>query len=74
MPDDGLQADGVGIKEWRTLNGSTLLPEVVKGIVFVDGVKGETRRLKNLHPQHLTIPLPTPSRGEIHRCGSTVRA
>jgi putative transposase len=26
-------------KKWRTLNGSTLLPDVVKGIVFVDGVK-----------------------------------
>jgi transposase-like protein len=26
-------------KRWRTLNGSTLLPEVVKGTVFVDGVR-----------------------------------
>ena len=26
-------------KKWRTLNGSTLLPEVVKGVVFVDGVR-----------------------------------
>jgi putative transposase len=26
-------------KKWRTLNGSTLLPEVVKGAVFVDGVR-----------------------------------
>jgi putative transposase len=26
-------------KKWRTLNGSTLLPEVVKGTVFVDGVR-----------------------------------
>jgi putative transposase len=26
-------------KKWRTLNGSTLLSEVVKGVVFVDGVK-----------------------------------
>ena len=26
-------------KKWRALNGSTLLPEVVKGTVFVDGVK-----------------------------------
>ena len=26
-------------KKWRALNGSTLLPEVVKGVVFVDGVK-----------------------------------
>src|SRR5690348_10819883 len=25
-------------KKWRALNGSTLLPEVVKGTVFVDGV------------------------------------
>ena len=26
-------------KKWRALNGSTLLPEVVKGTVFVDGVR-----------------------------------
>ena len=26
-------------KKWRALNGSTLLPEVVQGTVFVDGVK-----------------------------------
>jgi putative transposase len=26
-------------KKWRTLNGSTLLPEIVKGTVFVDGVR-----------------------------------
>src|SRR5947207_9585314 len=26
-------------KKWRTLNGSKLLPEVVKGTVFVDGVR-----------------------------------
>jgi putative transposase len=26
-------------KRWRTLNGSTLLPEVVKGTVFLDGVR-----------------------------------
>jgi putative transposase len=26
-------------KRWRTLNGSTLLPEVVKGTAFVDGVR-----------------------------------
>jgi putative transposase len=26
-------------KKWRALNGSTLLPEVVKGTVFADGVK-----------------------------------
>jgi putative transposase len=26
-------------KNWRALNGSTLLPEVVKGTVFVDGVR-----------------------------------
>jgi transposase-like protein len=26
-------------KRWRTLNGSTLLPEVVKGTVFVDGAR-----------------------------------
>jgi transposase-like protein len=26
-------------KKWRTLNGSTLLPEVVKGTVFIDGVR-----------------------------------
>jgi putative transposase len=28
-------------KKWRALNGSTLLPEVIKGVVFVDGVKQE---------------------------------
>ncbi len=26
-------------KKWRTLNGSTLLPEVIKGTLFVDGVR-----------------------------------
>ena len=26
-------------KGWRSLNGSPLLAEVVKGVVFVDGVK-----------------------------------
>jgi transposase-like protein len=26
-------------KKWRALNGSTLLPEVVKGTVFADGVR-----------------------------------
>src|SRR5512144_1147528 len=26
-------------KKWRALNGSTLLPEVVKGTVFIDGVR-----------------------------------
>jgi hypothetical protein len=25
-------------KKWRALNGSALLPEVVKGTAFVDGV------------------------------------
>ena len=33
-------------KKWRTLNGSTLLPEVVKGTVFVDGVRKTARRLR----------------------------
>jgi putative transposase len=28
-------------KKWRALNGSTLLPEVIQGTVFVDGVKQE---------------------------------
>jgi putative transposase len=28
-------------KKWRALNGSTLLPEVVRGTVFIDGVKKE---------------------------------
>ena len=28
-------------KKWRALNGSTLLPEIIKGTVFVDGVKQE---------------------------------
>jgi len=26
-------------RKWRTLNGSTLLPEVIRGVVFVDGVR-----------------------------------
>ena len=26
-------------KKWRALNGSMLLPEVVKGTVFIDGVR-----------------------------------
>jgi putative transposase len=26
-------------KKWRALNGSTLLPEVVRGTVFIDGIK-----------------------------------
>jgi transposase-like protein len=28
-----------GSKSWRSLNGSPLLAEVVKGVVFIDGVK-----------------------------------
>jgi putative transposase len=32
-------------KKWRALNGSTLLPEVVRGTVFIDGIKKEARRL-----------------------------
>jgi putative transposase len=28
-------------KKWRALNGSTLLPEIVKGAVFIDGVRQE---------------------------------
>jgi transposase-like protein len=28
-------------KKWRALNGSTLLPEVIQGTIFVDGVKQE---------------------------------
>jgi transposase-like protein len=28
-------------KKWRLLNGATLLPEVIKGVVFVDGVRQE---------------------------------
>jgi putative transposase len=26
-------------KKWRALNGSELLPKVIAGVVFVDGVK-----------------------------------
>jgi len=26
-------------KTWRALNGSSLLPEVIRGIQFIDGVK-----------------------------------
>jgi putative transposase len=32
---------GSASKKWRALNGSTLLPEVIQGTVFVDGVKQE---------------------------------
>jgi transposase-like protein len=32
---------GSASKKWRSLNGSTLLPEVIKGTVFVDGVRQE---------------------------------
>jgi transposase-like protein len=32
---------GSASKKWRALNGSTLLPEVIKGTVFLDGVKQE---------------------------------
>jgi putative transposase len=28
-------------KGWRALNGSKLLPEVIAGVVFIDGVKQE---------------------------------
>ncbi len=28
-------------KTWRTLNGSTLLPDVIRGVQFVDGIKEE---------------------------------
>ena len=26
-------------KKWRTLNGSSLLPDVIQGILFIDGIK-----------------------------------
>ena len=26
-------------KQWRRLNGAALLPEVIRGVVFVDGLK-----------------------------------
>ena len=32
---------GSASKKWRSLDGSTLLPEVIKGVVFVDGVRQE---------------------------------
>jgi putative transposase len=32
---------GSASKKWRALNGSTLLPEVIKGTVFVDGMRQE---------------------------------
>jgi len=28
-------------KTWRALNGSTLLPDVIRGVQFVDGIKEE---------------------------------
>ncbi len=28
-------------KKWRALNGSTLLPDVIRGVQFVDGIKEE---------------------------------
>jgi putative transposase len=28
-------------KGWRSLNGSPLLSEVVKGVVFIDGIREE---------------------------------
>jgi len=45
-------------KKWRILNGSSLLPEVIQGIKFIDGVKTtEEGRLilENSHPQVLAI-------------------
>jgi len=39
VPDDGLQADDVRPEEVRLLNGSSLLPELLQGIKFIDGVK-----------------------------------
>jgi hypothetical protein len=39
VPGDGLQTDGGGIKGWRSLNGSPLLVEVIKGTVFIDGIR-----------------------------------
>ena len=41
---------------WRSLNGSPLLAEVVKGTVFKDGIREKARRLKNPQTQLLTIP------------------
>ncbi len=29
-------------KTWRALNGSTLLPDVIRGVQFVDGMKEES--------------------------------
>ena len=39
VPDDGVQADGERSKGWRSLNGSPLLAEVVRGTKFIDGIK-----------------------------------
>ena len=40
VPGDGLQADGESAsKGWRSLNGSPLLAEVIKGTIFIDGIK-----------------------------------
>ena len=29
-------------KHWRRLNGAALLPQVIQGVTFVDGLKKET--------------------------------
>lgn len=39
LPDDGLQADAIRFPECRLLNGSQLIPEVIRGVPFVDGIQ-----------------------------------
>ena len=39
MPDDVFKLMETASKGWRSLNGKPLLAEVVKGTVFIDGIK-----------------------------------
>lgn len=32
-------------RSWRTLNGNTLLPEVIRGVKFVDGERQDAKDL-----------------------------
>ena len=41
VPDDGVQADGVGIKEVASVERIGAAGDVITGVAFVDGVKQE---------------------------------
>jgi hypothetical protein len=43
-------------RRWRPLNGSARLVNVIKGVVFVHGIKKEDAARSQPHPQILTIP------------------